>query len=187
MKKSVLLSVLGLGLVTVGTTAYGQGGITIKNYQAPFNPVVWSGTVPDADHRVASTEGVVLTLFYGPGTVADPNLLTLSTAMPWDTAPEGNGYFGYYAKTVSIAGWTSGSTWSFQLRASGASNYGPASGSSVIWQESSNIQDIGGTPPGPAGLSQNSIGFTVFVPEPSTFALAGLGTAALMIFRRRKA
>ena len=25
-----------------------------------------------------------------------------------------------------------------------------------------------------------------FVPEPSTFALAGLGAAALMIFRRRK-
>jgi hypothetical protein len=44
------------------------------------------------------------------------------------------------------------------------------------------------TPPGtPTGLSDTFAGMTLQpVPEPSTFALAGLGAAALLIFRRRK-
>lgn len=48
-----------------------------------------------------------------------------------------------------------------------------------------NVNGIGGTQPAPflTGLQSFNI-YTI--PEPSTFALAGLGAAALMIFRRRK-
>jgi len=48
------------------------------------------------------------------------------------------------------------------------------------------VNSIGGdfnTPPTLTGLQSFNI---YFIPEPSTFALAGLGAAALMIFRRRK-
>jgi len=41
------------------------------------------------------------------------------------------------------------------------------------------------TPPIPSGLRSFNIYYNI-VPEPSTFALAGLGAAAMLIFRRRK-
>ena len=52
---------------------------------------------------------------------------------------------------------------------------GPATGPGVaIWQ-------------GATGTVTSQIqGFAMWIPEPSTFALAGLGAAALMIFRRRQ-
>jgi hypothetical protein len=49
-----------------------------------------------------------------------------------------------------------------------------------------NVNAIGGdfnTPPNLTGLQSFNI---YFIPEPSTFALAGLGAAGLLIFRRRK-
>lgn len=53
-----------------------------------------------------------------------------------------------------------------------------------------NLADIGGglvTPPNLTGLQSFSlVGTGTIIPEPSTFALAGLGAAALLIFRRRK-
>jgi hypothetical protein len=51
-----------------------------------------------------------------------------------------------------------------------------------------NLNAIGGdfnSPPLPNGLSSFNIYF-IPVPEPSTFVLAGLGAAGLLIFRRRK-
>jgi hypothetical protein len=50
-----------------------------------------------------------------------------------------------------------------------------------------NLSAIGGQGnPAPALLGLQSFNITAIVPEPSTFALAGLGAAALLIFRRRK-
>ena len=55
-----------------------------------------------------------------------------------------------------------------------------------------NVANIGGTANPPpaltsAGAPINGLSFNLWpVPEPSMFALAGLGAAALMIFRRRK-
>jgi hypothetical protein len=183
MKKSVLLGVLGLSLAGVGTT-YGQGGISVRNYQGAFNPVVWANGIADADGRVGAGEGVVLTLWYGhTGGPRDQ-----SQVLTFDLASAGNGYVGYYGPTTAtLTGWTSGETWDFQIIATGNSSYGPASGASVVWQESANIAFIGGNPPGLPGLSANSIGLTVFVPEPSTFALAGLGALGMIFLRRRSA
>lgn len=191
MKRSVVTTILGLGLAAAATTtAFAQGGISIGNYQSPFNPVVWGGTSPTPGARVHSNQGVTLTLFYGQGNLVDPNLLNFSTALNWNTSSEGGGYFGYYGPvTASLPGWSSGQTWTFQVRASGNSTFGnvdTAASRSVLWTESSNINDISGNPPGLPGISANSIGLSVQVPEPSTFALAGLGgLAALMNFRRR--
>jgi len=59
------------------------------------------------------------------------------------------------------------------------------------WSAPFNYTYAAGPNPGPAGTPGNMIGlYTPFgvdmVPEPSTFALAGLGAAAMLIFRRRK-
>jgi len=51
------------------------------------------------------------------------------------------------------------------------------------------ITAVGGLSPAPflTQMGQNLTSFNLyFVPEPSSFALAGLGAAALLIFRRRK-
>lgn len=57
-----------------------------------------------------------------------------------------------------------------------------AAGKSALWD----LSAIGGnlnTPPLPVGMQSFNI---YLVPEPSTFLLAGLGAASLLIFRRRK-
>jgi hypothetical protein len=170
------------------TSAFGQGGIVIGNYAAPFNPVVWDAA--NGGGHVHSTDGVQLTLFFGQGAGLSDSQLNFSMPLSWNTQAEGGGYFGYYNSVVaSLPGWANGQTWTFQVRASGNSTHGAVdtqASRSALWAESSNIKDIGGTPPGVPGTSANSIGLTVSVPEPTTFALAGLGGAALMIFRRRR-
>ncbi len=61
-----------------------------------------------------------------------------------------------------------------------------AAGKSAVFH----LNNIGGdvnTPPSLfPGLTSFNLYFLQTIPEPSTFALAGLGVAALMIFRRRK-
>lgn len=186
MKRSVVSAVLGLAAMAA-TSAFGQGGIIIGNYQAPFNPVVWSATAGGG--RVHAADGVQLTLFFGQGAGLTDSQLNFSMPLTWNTGSEASGYFGYYnLATASLPGWAAGQTWTFQVRASGNSVRGAVDTNlsrSVLFSESTNIKDISGTPPGPAGFSTQSIGLTVSVPEPTTFALAGLGGAALMIFRRR--
>jgi hypothetical protein len=175
MKRTVALALLGFA---AATTAFGQGGINIGNYTAPFNPVVWDASLGGG--AVTSADGVQLTLWYGKSGLTDSMPLT------WKLDSEALGYNGYYALTlVTLSDWVQGDTYSFQVRASGDSVKGPVGGESVVWTESANIKNIGGVPPGLPGLSMESIGLTVVVPEPSTLALAGLGAAALLIFRRR--
>jgi len=180
------MAVLGLAAVAA-TSAFGQGGVNIGNYQVPFNPVVWSAA--SGGGRVHSTDGVTLALWWGQGAGLTDSQLAFGVALPWKTDSEGLGYFGYYALTqATLPGWAPGQTWTFQVRASGNSTRGVVdqnASRSVLWAESANIQNVGGTPPGLPGNSTQSIGLTVSVPEPTTFALAGLGAASMMIFRRR--
>jgi len=66
------------------------------------------------------------------------------------------------------------------------------SGGALAW--SNGTGNPGGSPPTtPVALATGAAGYnglilttTTIIPEPSTFALAGLGAAALLIFRRRK-
>jgi hypothetical protein len=60
-----------------------------------------------------------------------------------------------------------------------------AAGKSLLFD----LNAIGGnlnTPPLPVGMQSFNIYTTTAIPEPSTFVLAGLGAASLLIFRRRK-
>jgi hypothetical protein len=187
MKKSLLLGILGLAAVAA-TNSYGQGGIIIGNYQAPFNKIVWGPGVATAGEGVRGSHGVDLTLWYGMGNLA-ADQLNLNIALTWKTDSEGLGYYGYYAPVqVNLPGWANGQTWTFQVRASGNSINGiidTVNSRSALFFENANISSTAGDPPGLPGVSTQSIGLTVVVPEPSTFALVGLGAAALAIARRR--
>lgn len=183
MKKKLVLTLLGLAATAV--SSYGQGGIVFNNGPAggPYVPIVW-GSQPAAGHvagdGLRSTDGVAVTLWFG----LDGGPLSAGPQVVWNSGFEASGYYGYYTVQATLNSWVAGQTWDFQLVATGP---GGISGQSAVWTENANIAFIGGIPPGPPGNSVNRIGFTVNVPEPSTFALLGLGALALVNYRRRNA
>lgn len=190
MKRTVVLAALGLGLIAANS-AYSQGHIEVGNYQGAYNQVVWGGGTPRDGLGVLAAEGVVLTLWYGEGAGLTADALQPGVVLPWkfDTEHLGEDYWGFYFFTEQVLpNWSPGESYTFQIRASGDSIFGPvdeAASRSILWTEMAQINAIT-DPPTPASRSGESIGFTVFIPEPSSFALLGLGSAAMLIFRRRR-
>lgn len=139
----------------------------------------------------------VAQLWAGPAGTLDSTALTLQTSSPFAYQGAGNVFpAGIFAEVdgVVIAGIAAGSQATLQIRAydtTTGSSYALASisGASALFQSG----PLGGTSPGGPVIPPDTAtqgGFTSFsltaVPEPGTFALAGLGAAALLIFRRRK-
>ena len=179
MKRYILSAVLGITTLT----AFGQGGIVFNNGPSggPYNPIVWFG-----GQGVKSTDGVIVTLWYGEGALNEAQLVA-GPVVEWNVGFESLGYYGYYTVNATLPTWNPGDTFTFQLRATGNSIYGPLSNfgpytTSIPWTESSNILYVGGNPPGVPGISQNSIGIAI-VPEPTTASLAALGLSGLWFFR----
>jgi len=174
MKRNVALAILGVAVVTA-TSVFGQGAIRFNNYQAPYVPITAGGA------NIGAGEGVQIEVWWGPGTVSE-------SALQFGENADLSGFAGYTDLTQSftVPAYVGGETWTFQLRASGilggqavdsAASRGPL-------VSTADIGDLGASPPGTPSLVYTP-GFEVIVPEPTTFALAGLGAAALLIFRRR--
>jgi len=189
MKKSLLAAILGVAVVA--PTAFGQGHIIVSNYAVPpYNQVFWNPTTPTVGGQAVSQPSVTLTLYYGLGVISDASLLTAGQTFTVDQSGDstlynpgaGHGAGGYFSLIGEVPTWSAGVV-TFQIRASGNTAFGAvdtASSRSVLWQETL------GPSASPANPGTFSPGLMVTVPEPSTFALAGLGSAAMLIFRRRK-
>ena len=187
-----------LGLIIsfgTATAAFGQGQVNFQNYNfgaTSLNaPVTYIGT----STRIGSE--FKADLLYSLDGGSTYNLLTAAQANDGTAYPTpfafgiGNdgdaanfaGYF--FGNSVQIPGYTSGPI-SFIVEAYHGASYAAADwkGQSAAFTMPS-ITVVGGTalPSDFAGMS----GFVVTVPEPSVFALAGLGAAGLMAFRRKKA
>lgn len=186
MKKALVSAVLGLAAVV---STYGQGHILINNYAiAPYNQVRWAGGSAVMDTSVQ------LQFFYAIGNVSDASLLTSAATGTFTVNPSitynpdlgfgGGGYFDI--QDLVFSAWQAGNTVTVQLRASGA---GGITGASDLWQLQSGVVGSGDGIVGtasPANSASFFPGIVVSVPEPSSFALLGLGSAALWMFRRRK-
>jgi len=199
MKK--LAAFLCLGALTTG--AFAQGLVTFAN-----GPTTQISVTPSGGTAAAYAASPVGSYYFGlltAATAAGP--FTFAGAYATNTA--GAGRMGPASNTQAIAGWAPGATMFYEV-AGWSSSLGTTFnagwltgnfGSSVPPNTFFGVSGVssgaagGGSPvPAPAfplfggtglgGFNMNAI--TSTVPEPTSMALAGLGAAALLIFRRRK-
>jgi hypothetical protein len=176
-------------MAVAATNAIGQGQMRFHNYgyvntggpgQGTYVPIEYSAGLGGA--KVGIADGVTIQLWGAPGNALPAGSLLYIADAAWSA------YAGYTDKTqvfnVAANPYTDGQVWTVQLRAAGTYLGNPVTGAGDLF--STALADVDG--PGAPGTPGNFItaGFEVaLVPEPTTFALAGLGAAALLIFRRR--
>jgi hypothetical protein len=189
VKRELLTAILGLAVAPV---AFGQGHLLISNYiVSPYNQVYWGSSVPGVANQAMNDTSVILTLWYGEGVITDPSQLAegVSFTVLTSGGPErynpgyGRGPGGYYlAPEQILSSWQPGDTFTFQIRASGNTSYGPVDplSRSALWTESAMITSAAN----PAEANTFSAGLAVQVPEPTTVSLVGASLVSLVFCRR---
>lgn len=187
MKRALLTAILGIA-ASVATT-YGQGHVIFSTYVgAVYQPIRYSNPV-GLGHTAGETAGAGFNaqLYYGLG--AGLSFAALSP-VPGSITPVGTSVAGYVTgNNTVIPNYVSGPI-TFAIVAFNGPSWGNAANTFetalnqvLTWTETS----INSTALPTDVFQQNVPAITVsLVPEPSTFALAGLGSAAMLIFRRRK-
>lgn len=191
MKK---LAIIGLLAVASTVASFAQGNVTFANTDgaAWFGGTVTyaANGVPAGKAGLAVGSGFSAQLYYLNGSsVWTPLSISGVTPTPFfatdgDSA-NGAGYFVGGVATVPMPiGLVTLQVVAFNTVTIGGYAPGQLTGSSAIFTMNSVALDA---PVVPTFEGTGYAGFTVAaVPEPSTFALAGLGLASLLIFRRRK-
>jgi len=213
MKRKILASILGVAAMVAATTSYGQGKLNLNNYNGSGFQILYGATGggPVGTGILNGTPGSVSTwtvgFYYALGDVtgsvgadasgtADPSALGgslgFATGAPGDTTViknslPGGGYFQTTGDAI-INGWSAGNITVEVVAYSGADYLSSAyrgHSTAFLFTPIASSALAGG--PAISTTSGGMPSFSVFaVPEPSTFALAGLGAAALMAFRRKK-
>jgi hypothetical protein len=207
MKKSLILGALSLA-ATIATT-YGQGQIWLDNYDSTAHPTVkygaGSGGTLNNPVNTAYTAGLYFVSGSQVGAfAADPTGTALPTSLfsgtgtltlASGTGATGNianatdvfGTLGQYAPAQTYqCGIGAGATVTVMIIAYNDGSYANATvrGHSTAFTM---VTSVGTAVPAYSGDSETDGGFQVLpVPEPSVFALSGLGAAALMLIRRKK-
>lgn len=187
---------------TAGWPATVDRNVKFGATAAVFNPLLVAGANVSSNYAGVDLSSLRAALYYAPGTVADSAWQTVNTlALP----TTGGALATFKQSTSATAGsWFGGA----RTMAGVASQAGAASLMVLVWDSSRSsdpfsVEALGGlwgrsavfsysTPagstPAPAEfLPLNLASFTIgVVPEPSSMALAGLGAASLLLFRRRK-
>jgi hypothetical protein len=216
MKRKVIASVLGIiGSVAMVASSFGQGSVVFANYTTASGsgptadpgvnaPVTFGTTIntgginATAGNRIGSEFTAALLYSLNGGSTfslltqaqaGDPGYPTAFLGVDGQNATAA-GYF--QGPGVTIPGYSSGPI-TFIVQAYNGSSY---SAGNTTWNGQSaaftlNSIATGLNPPSDFGQVGGTGGFLQSfavnpVPEPTVFALAGLGAAALMIVRRKK-
>jgi hypothetical protein len=174
MKKTILAV---LAVAAMAASSYGQGTIVFQNGTA--NLISYNGV------SATAAMGVKVQLWYAPAGTTDLNLfqaLANITAVGTPLA----GRFG--AGTLTIPGVTpAGGTVAAIVRGFDGADWGTSLGRGQSGIFAIDTGDPTTTPAGTPTATTTLFGpINVVVPEPSSIALAGLGAASLLLFRRRK-
>jgi hypothetical protein len=181
MKKLILTMALGVGLASA---AYAQGTINFASAAAGVN---WKTT--NSVGQLALGAAYLADFYFGAGGTNEAGLIALGLPAPFNTGAQA-GYFTGGART--IPGYAGGTTITGQVRvwaAASGSTYEAAFASGETGKSITFQLQLATPPATPTSLTPLGTGgglTLVAAPEPSTFALAGLGAAAVLIFRRRK-
>lgn len=201
MKRAVLVA-LGVGMIVSQSTAAGH--LYIGNYfVAPYLQVLWDDTVPVVGGSAVNDTSVQIQVWFGEGVVTDDSLLTageittINLAYTYNPYPDisstdygPGGYFDRVLQVLPTYDFPDRLRFTFQLRAAGNTPYGSIDETvsrSALWTELNGIRDVGEPVPSPPGEAETVPQLVVAViPEPTAFALLGLGSLALGIVRRKR-
>jgi hypothetical protein len=171
-------------MAMLATSALGQGQVTVGNNA--------SSLIMNGQTSAASATGSLLfQLYYAAGSGIPEGSLQPVGA----TVQHSPTFAGRIANTIVDIPLAPGSAATFQIwawQSSFATYAAAASGGGLIGKSitfNASTSPGGAPPPLPTALAGLYPGFTVnstIIPEPSTFVLAGLGVASLLLFRRRK-
>lgn len=187
MKKTLVAAIIGLAATA---SVMAQGRIALDTYNASPYPAITYGANSGGPLNSTVNGGYTVGIYYSltaatfndPSGVGTPGGTFLLGTTANSTTPVVAG--GLFAATgdFTVPGWTSGSVFVVVIAYNGL-DYASSSvrGHSAVFSVTPAINTDAAPKFGGMG------GFQVIgVPEPSTFALAGLGLAGLLIFRRRK-
>lgn len=210
--KKTLVTLIG---TVLAVSAMAQGTLNVGNSSSGFRSPIYGPQAGDASQSLTgagalstpagataytgallSGTGYTFAVYYGAASVVDPSLLTLLASATFRTSTASGALPAGLITTITdvvVPGVAAGAQAKLQVRvwdnAGGTiSSYDNAitRGQSALFLSS----PLGGTTTAGPVITPSMTGFESFniytVPEPSTFVLAGLGAASLLIFRRRK-
>jgi len=206
MKKALVAAILGIALRA--TVAHGQGFIVMENYKLVggttpvFAGITYdsSGGAAKVGKFVGAASGFKTDLLFSLDGGATYTLAAGSQTPIFGTSVDGgtpttDGAGSFLGGTVTIPGYTSGAV-NFKVEAFNGSSYAATTGPTGFKGQSAafSIPSLNTNPALPSGDLLNLSGttiqglqaFTVGVPEPGIFALASIGAAGLLAFRRKK-
>jgi hypothetical protein len=202
MKKALIAAILGAALNV--TSSYAQGYIIMENYKlvGGVTPVVsgvtyGAGSGSLSGKYVGAASGWKADLLYSLNGGATYSLAAGSQTPFFPGSQDGgtpttDGAGTFLGGTVTIPGYTSGSLW-FIVEAYTGAGFGQGLGSYNALSAPFLINSLNTNPALPSGDLLQLVGTTAtglqpftLIPEPSVFALAGLGAAGLMAFRRKR-
>jgi hypothetical protein len=194
MKRKLVAAILGIAasLSLVGS-AHAQGHVLFATYNYTTDAKVTYGPGAGGTVGAGVNNSFTADLFYFLGTTSVPASTSgsdMSLPAGWVntgvTAPLSAtpGYFN--GPVVNIATYTSGPI-SFVIAAYNGTGISSATTTAQAHGAAFTVPSIATGQSGASDFGPTAQGFSVLpVPEPSVFALSGLGAAALMLIRRKK-
>lgn len=199
MKKTLVATILGLAtaasVLAQGRILLNDSGSTTQPY-----PYITYGAGSGGSGNISVGDGFTVGFYYSAtsatfddltGTAVPTSPFTLATGLG-STALINADYPGLFDTPNEFTFPTADATYYMVVVAYNGADYASSTvrGHSAVFSIGPNLATGQGTTIGADPGAGNMQGFQVFsttvVPEPSTFALAGLGLAGLLIFRRRK-
>jgi hypothetical protein len=195
MKK--IAAILCLSALTTG--AFAQGLVTFANSPTTLISIGTASSSTAIGVNSAPAGSFYFGLLIAAAGTTDPTKFNFSGAYGTNISTAAGGRFSGGAN-ITINGWAAGASMAYEV-AGWDKSLGVTFNSAWLTSKPGGfgLSGIGtgtaggGVPPAPAfplfggtGLASGFLLSPVTIPEPTSMALAGLGAAALLIFRRRK-